>query len=321
MVKSCQIIAVALVLFLSAGKAYAIDLLFPVSCRVMVNCWITNHVDLLDDTGRAEDYMCGQKATDNNLSTHISLGSRGDVKRNVAVLAAEAGTVRIAGNVGGFCGGRVLIDHDGGWETSYCHLNPGTFQVREGQKVQRGQILAALGSSGQADWPRLSFALLRNGMVFDPFSGRTNLEGCSKRSEPLWAGGMNPLYEPAHVTNIGFTVGSLNNAAILNGTVAKAETISTETPQLTLWAMLMNVMADDQIHMSVTAPSGRILNETTTKARADREYFPIIFMTNRGNFLWYEGPYRGTITVTRRVHGNEITVGQYTTVNLVQPKN
>lgn len=320
MTKSCQIIAIALCLFFPLKQAVAIDLLFPVACRVMTDCWITNHVDLDNNSGRSEDYMCGKKTRDGSLSTHISLGNIQDVTLNMAVIASADGTIDFAGNIGGFCGGRILIDHGGGWESSYCHLNLNTLQVSEGDTVTQGQILGSIGMSGQSSWPHLSFALLRNGMAFDPFSGRTNLEGCSKKSQPLWAGGMNPLYEPAQVTNIGFTVEALDNDAILRGNIADVTEIAAATPQLTLWAMLMNVMEGDLITMRVLEPSGRILNETETTAQTDRDYFPVIFMTRRNNFIWDNGDYRGSITITRRVNDNEITVGQFTTVRLTETR-
>lgn len=316
MTKTCQTLAAILFLMCFIKPSMAIELQFPVACRLMSDCWITNHVDLNNNINQIEDYMCGQKGTDNNKSTHISLGSKGAMEKNIPAIAAADGIIKTAENIGGFCGNRVLIDHGKGWESSYCHLKPETIIVKPNQKVKQGQILGAIGMSGQADWPRLSYAIMRNGMVFDPFSGGTTLEGCNPKAKPMWISGVNPPYEPAHVTSIGFTVGTVSNAQILNGTVKSAAVIMESTPQLSLYSLLMNIQKGDDITMKIIEPSGRILNEAKIIADSDRNYYPIYFSTMRQNRLWDKGNYRGMMTVTRRVHGNLITTGQYTSVEL-----
>lgn len=309
MSKTCQTLAGFLLILLTSLPAHAIKLNFPVACRIMTDCWITNHVDLKNNKPQREDYMCGQKLSNDNKSTHISLGSLNAIAENHAVVAAADGVVQVARDIGGFCGVRVLIEHDSGWETSYCHLSPDPILVREGQTVQRGQVIGAVGMSGQADWPRLSFAVIRNGMIFDPFSGKSNIEGCSAKSKPLWNAGYNPLYEPAHVTAIGFGVGAPNPRAIMQG-IQNQESILEQVQVISLWAMMMNVMQGDEIHLQITAPSGRIEKENVINIDINREQMPIFMIANRGNLLWERGIYTGKITITRNVNGNEIKTGK-----------
>lgn len=328
MIKLCQIPLFVLAFFMTATQAAAIEFLFPVSCQVMGNCWITNHVDLDDRIGRVQDYMCSDKATDNNQSTHISLAGRAYILKSPPVLAAADGRVieaidgypDTAAPLRGesFCGNRILIRHDDGWETSYCHLRKDSLTVRPGETVRAGQPIARIGMSGQADWPRLSFATLRNGMVFDPFSGRTSIEGCSKETHSLWAGGINPPYEPASVSNAGFTVGDISNAAILNGTAQNATIMKNEVPRLSLWALMMNLRKGDRISMSVQTPDGRILTEINETVTEDSLYYPIYLSKRRGGFLWEPGEYKGLVTITRRVNGNDITSGRIATLHLAQ---
>ena len=286
----------------------------------MGNCWITNHVDLDDRIGRVSDYMCGVKATDNNQSTHISLASRATVTKNIPVIAAADGKVSVANNVGGFCGTRVLIKHDDGWETSYCHLNPATIQVRVGQDVQQGQIIGSIGTSGQTEWPRLSFATIRNGMVFDPFSGRTAIEGCSAKTQSLWQGSMNPPYEPAAVTSAGFMVGYISNSDILNGTAQVASAIRTDTTQLSLWSLMMNLRKNDEISMIIKHENGTILKEFDQTIQKDTIYYPLNLSVIRRNILWDAGNYTGTIKITRNVNGNDITSGRIVNLKLVEAR-
>jgi hypothetical protein len=296
--------------------AYAIDLRFPVACRLMDNCWITNHVDLENRAGQVEDYMCGKKATDGNKSTHISLASRSAINQNIPVIAVADGEVITAANIGGFCGIRVAIEHNKGWESSYCHLKENSLQVQEGQIVRAGQILGAVGMSGQTNWPRLSYALLRNGMIFDPFSGRTVLEGCSDNASPMWTGGANPLYEPANVTSVGFSNRPVGNSDILNGTAKSLNTISNDAPQLSLWGLIMNVREKDQIDLSILTPEGQILNDYKIIAKSSKDYFPIYFPTLQKNILWDDGVYTGRITLTRNVNGKDITTGKIVLITM-----
>ena len=317
MVKSCQIIAGILLCFFIVSNAKAIELQFPVACTLMQNCWITNHVDLDNSDGQIEDYMCGSKVTDGNSSTHISLGSMQAQEQNIPVVAVADGTVTTAKYVGGFCGLRIVIDHDKGWQSSYCHLKPETFIVKEGQKIKSGQILAAVGNSGSGtSWPRLSYALLRNNMVFDPFSGRTSLEGCSKQSKPLWTNAVNPLYEPAQVTSIGFNVGEVSNTSILYGTASEATVIDKSTPQLSLWGLLMNIQKGDEILLKIEDPSGRVLEESKFTANATRERYPIYLSQMRERLILDAGVYHGFITITRYVRARPITTGKFTKVIL-----
>jgi hypothetical protein len=147
-------------------------------------------------------------------------------------------------------------------------------------------------------------------------SGRTALEGCGATPKPLWVGGKNPLYEPANVTMIGFTVGDLTNAQIQSGLLNPALKISSKTPQLVLYGMMMNVMKGDDITLRITEPSSRILREIKIKAKENKRYYPIYLSVLRKNMLWNIGNYRGEIIITRNIHGNKITVGKFTTTTI-----
>jgi len=306
------IIILVLSFFVLTRPIFAIDLRFPVVCHLLQNCWITNHVDLDRRANIVEDYMCGSKTTDGAQSTHISLGSINAVAQNIPVVATAEGIIKEAEFSSRFCGVRVLIDHGKGWESSYCHLNPETLMVQSGQKVTQGHTLGTIGTSGQTDWPRLSYALVRNGMVFDPFSNRTQLEGCSKQTNPMWVQGYNPLYEPAHVTNLGFNIGEISASAVKQGTIGKADLIKKETPQISLWALFMNVQKGDEIDLRIIMPDGRILSEETFNAKRDEKYYAVYLSKLRRNFLWDEGRYIGRATIKRYVGNNRIETGQET---------
>ncbi len=84
-----------------------------------------------------------------------------------AVLAADAGVVTYSGWAGSY-GIMVSIDHGNGYVTRYAH-NLATL-VSVGQKVQKGQQIARVGSTGNSTGPHLHFEVLRNGSHLNPLN-------------------------------------------------------------------------------------------------------------------------------------------------------
>lgn len=63
-------------------------------------------------------------------------------------------------------GQSVVIDHGNGFETSYSHL--GKINVRKGEKIKRGDIIALSGNTGLSLAPHLHYEVRNNGMRVDP---------------------------------------------------------------------------------------------------------------------------------------------------------
>lgn len=57
------------------------------------------------------------------------------------------------------CGNHVVIMHEPGMYSSYCHLQTGTIKVKLGEVVKQGQILAKIGNTGNSTGPHLHFEL------------------------------------------------------------------------------------------------------------------------------------------------------------------
>jgi murein DD-endopeptidase MepM/ murein hydrolase activator NlpD len=81
------------------------------------------------------------------------------------IRAADSGTVIMAGWYGGY-GNAVIIDHGKGITTLYGHTSQ--LFVSEGQTVQRGQAVAAVGSTGLSTGPHLHFEVRSYGTPVDP---------------------------------------------------------------------------------------------------------------------------------------------------------
>ena len=83
------------------------------------------------------------------------------------VYAADSGRVVTASY--GYNGGRgiyVMVDHGNGIVTRYQHLS--AIYVSVGQKVSRGQNIAAVGNTGASSGPHLDFAVYVNGSTVNP---------------------------------------------------------------------------------------------------------------------------------------------------------
>ncbi len=90
-----------------------------------------------------------------------------DIKGNTgeAIKATAAGKVVHAGYKGQY-GRVIIIEHSNGWETRYAHLSK--TKVREGQRVEAGQIIGSLGNTGRSTGPHLHYELLSHGTKINP---------------------------------------------------------------------------------------------------------------------------------------------------------
>jgi murein DD-endopeptidase MepM/ murein hydrolase activator NlpD len=115
------------------------------------------HGWLTSTMGRRIDPMTGGD------DYHPGLDIAGD--KGQAVFATAAGIVTHAGRQGAY-GNLIIIDHGFGLETRYGHLSG--FQVHEGDRVQRGDLIGRLGSTGRATGAHLHYEVLANGRLLNP---------------------------------------------------------------------------------------------------------------------------------------------------------
>ena len=78
------------------------------------------------------------------------------------VMASGAGTVEYAGWKGGY-GKFISIRHSAIYQTNYAHLQDYAKGIRRGAKVQQGQVIGYLGSTGSSTGPHLHYEVVVNG--------------------------------------------------------------------------------------------------------------------------------------------------------------
>jgi len=99
--------------------------------------------------------------------------------RGTAIRAAENGVVAYVGNeLRGF-GNLLLIKHADDWITAYAHCE--RIRVQRGARVQRGQTVAEVGSSGGVARPQLHFEIRRGSKAVDPIRMLGRLEAALER--------------------------------------------------------------------------------------------------------------------------------------------
>jgi murein DD-endopeptidase MepM/ murein hydrolase activator NlpD len=95
------------------------------------------------------------------MHTGVDIGGR----VGQPVFAASSGEVFFAAWRGGY-GQCIILLHGGGMSTLYGHLSH--ISVRLGQRVNRGQLIGAVGSTGLSTGPHLHFEVRRNGAPVNP---------------------------------------------------------------------------------------------------------------------------------------------------------
>jgi murein DD-endopeptidase MepM/ murein hydrolase activator NlpD len=107
--------------------------------------------------GIRNDPFTGQLAMHEGLDFVADIGS--------PIIATAAGTVTRSAWDASY-GNVVEVSHIEGFITRYAHLSKRLVEV--GQKVQRGDTIAQLGSTGRSTGPHLHYEVIRNDRVLNP---------------------------------------------------------------------------------------------------------------------------------------------------------
>lgn len=119
--------------------------------RPVTSGWLSSHF------GTRTDPFTGKRSWHAGVDFAGKLGSD--------VVSVASGIVTMARNKHGF-GQLVEISHGNGYLTRYAHNSK--LLVSVGDKVEKGQVIAKMGSSGRSTGPHVHFEVVKDGKVVNP---------------------------------------------------------------------------------------------------------------------------------------------------------
>lgn len=313
----------SLVLFSLAVPATAGDFLFssPIACDLNGPCYIQQYVDH-DSSDLSSDFACAGLSYDGHKGTDFALPTDNMIAQGVDVLASAAGTVRGTRDgmadiryssknapvvEGRECGNGIVIAHDGGWETQYCHLREGSISVQSGQRVEVGDVLAQVGMSGRAEFPHVHLSVRRNGEVVDPFDPDGVITCGEVDNDTLWSD--LPPYRAGGIVSIGAAAAIPNFSTIRENTVPLPEATS---DALVIYAFLFGTRESDIIHLSLDGPNGVVITRDVLLKKSQAQSFRAIGKKRKSE-RWLAGTYTGTAELRR---GNDVVERQEFSLNI-----
>ena len=97
--------------------------------------------------------------------TRFHYGVDFEAAEGTPVTAVADGEVLVSGS-NTTAGNYLILSHGEGWESRYFHCS--VLYVRGGETVRQGDLIAAVGQTGEATGPHLHFELLKDGRYLDP---------------------------------------------------------------------------------------------------------------------------------------------------------
>lgn len=306
---------------------------WPADCTLGETCWIARYMDRASGKKQV-DHQCGLRSQNQHKGTDIALSDMEVMDRGVAVLAALPGTVfRLRNNMpdqpllstedrarikGKECGNAIILVHEGGWQTQYCHLKQDSLLVKQGDSVRAGDPIAEIGLSGETEFPHLHFMVRapqsqdRSTRDIDPFdSGAFEDDRCSAQptnNPALWANGI--AYQPSAVMPPVIDTARRNRETMWN---PQASTLPAGSPALIVQARGFHALEGDEWHIRLMDPSGRLrVNQTIQQAKNRQrvQAFAGLRMPTNG-FL--QGRWSASVELMR----DGISISRQTTTTLI----
>ena len=319
-------IVLPIALFLAAtAPSAAIELALPIDCIVGEDCVVQHYVDR-DPGSDRRDYMCSHQTYDGHDGVDIRVPSLRAMEAGVDVLAAAGGTVVATRDgmvdrnvaetgVGAVkdveCGNGVLVAHDGGWQTQYCHMKKGSIRVAEGDAVSTGTPLGEVGLSGMTEFPHVHFTVRNGDTEVDPFAIAPSATGsaCAFAGDAgtgLWTPEADAAlaYRPAFVLNAGFANAPVEMESIESGELEDIA-VTPQSPALVFYGRAIGLEEGDVQRLVITAPDGSLFAESEIDPldRAKAQYMAFTGKKLRAA-AWPPGTWRGRYSVIR--NGDEV---------------
>src|SRR6267142_4124221 len=303
---------------LSASRAdERISLGLPVNCKLGHDCFVQQMPDVDRGDGTL-DPLCGQVTYQGHTGWDFRLRSLNDVAHDVSVIAVADGMVsRVRDGVPDQifdaandrirlrdkeCGNGMVIEHQGGLSSQYCHLKNGSLSVRSGAQVRKGERIGSIGSSGVAEFPHVHLSVRLDGKMVEPLTGKTlgnEAFVCGDLSGSLLdTASREALVQPAvAILDVGMAAAPPELSNLVRAGGPPLATSRSNSTVAWLWAI--NVDEGSRFRIRLVGPGETTLIDHTTNALARR----------KANYLSYVGRKVGVKTGTYHL-SVEITNGE-----------
>lgn len=308
----------SLLAWTDARAADPIALSFPVKCEIGTTCFVQSYVDH-DPSSGSRDYQCGSRSYDAHNGTDIRVLDLAMQRAGVEVLAAATGrvtgardgmddvsvrTVGKAAIAGKECGNGIVLEHENGWSTQYCHMAKGSVRVKTGDRVAEGQPIGLVGLSGDTEFPHLHITVRLAGSVVDPFAFGPARNSCNSGGRSLWAAALQARlnYRAREVLNYGFSAVPPTMETIESGDI-KNNLPNRQSSALVAYIRVIGLQKGDEQALTILNPDGSLFSE----------YAPPPLESNKAQYFMSAGKRlkasawpAGTYAVTYRVRQNGV---------------
>ena len=296
--------------------AWSFALELPIACELGKDCFVQNYMDHDPGPG-SRDYHCGSQSYDAHNGTDIRVPTTAAMRRGVQVLAAADGRVlRVRDGVpdqaktketlssaqGVECGNGIVIQHEDGYETQYCHLAQGSVLVKPGDQVQKRQPIGRVGLSGFTQFPHVHLTVRKDGQTIDPFASQSEDLACPlppTSPHTVWADDVVGLqYRPAAILNKGFSTAAVSNDDIEQDKPS-AETVSSASKALVAFVRVIGLQKGDIQRLRVIAPSGGPFADSNDQLVDNNKAQAVLFVGRKAVTGLEPGRYVASYVVTR----------------------
>ncbi len=312
--KGLALISLCLAAAIDAKAEEVISLALPIRCQPGLTCFFQNYVDH-DASDKVRDYRCGGRSYDGHDGTDIRIRNLEIQRQGVEVLAAAPGrvvgarndmediSIKTAGKAaiaGKECGNGVVIEHESGWRTQYCHMAKGSVRVKAGDQTAAGQPIGLVGLSGDTEFFHLHFTVRYRGKIVDPFAYGAPENSCGG-GRSIWAAslGEQTQYRAGEIIDYGFAGIAPTMELIESGEIGK-HPVTSGSDALVAYVRTIGLQAGDQQFLAVQGPGGASVSTNNLPALdRDKAQFLVIAGKKRSEATWPAGRYAATYRLIR----------------------
>lgn len=239
---------------------------WPIDRPLSEDTFLSNYVD--DDQGQTSvtDYMGGHDHLyDDHRGTDIAIYNFRLMDRGIGIVAAAAG--RVINTTFHFGdrntttpypdgGNGLSIEHDDGSRAFYWHIRTNSVMVEPGERVEKGQLLAYVGSSGWTPIPHLHFELSG---ARDPWQGTYHTLPSLWEDQPEYVGDAPMWIMDAGVFTLAAVGGGTNGITdkALKERISQPAVVGTAEDDLYVWVQPQGNW-NDRLNVSLVQPDGTV---------------------------------------------------------------